>query len=864
MTGASRRSARGRIKSSSLSPGSDEGSAYPPSIRRGKGKELVSIGAFKTNLKILVGLIILGIIVIYFVINRLVRHGLLFDESQKPRVITPFPAPKVMDLSMFQGEHKESLYWGTYRPHVYFGVRARTPLSLVAGLMWLGVKDEMYVMRHFCENSDDLSTFGWREHNGRDYGRQELVENDMVIETSFVKSKGDGLGYGGDWAVRIDVKNKGTFVAVSAGSGSAGGLTFSVMFRMSSADAHLDITILIVLHLQNQLETHYSGFKTPHIYNLSDLVQQNLALQARKFGRLQLSDTSEDSSNIYIFQVISLNKDISGRLPFTIDIPFISGIKGESSNVEKRLTSLTGLPLSDLLKKKHQEFDAKFNECFKLSEKHDSETLGVGRTAIANMLGGIGYFYGQSKIYVPKSTQPGSRDNFLLYWPAELYTAVPSRPFFPRGFLWDEGFHQLLIWRWDIRITLDIVGHWLDLLNIDGWIPREQILGAEALSKVPEEFVVQYPSNGNPPTLFLVIRDLIDAIRMEKFVASEKDEVLSFLERASVRLDAWFQWFNTSQKGKEIGSYFWHGRDNTTTQELNPKTLSSGLDDYPRASHPSEDERHVDLRCWMYLAADCMHSITELLGKEDKLSKVSTRWKRKGCQQFSHFNFINFLFLLTILYSHSWIISEQMHYDSDYGAYFDFGNHTEKVKLIWKEVIQENGQLSRQLVRKTFGKPKLKLVPHLGYVSFFPFMSRIIPPDSPILEKQLDLISNRSILWSDYGLVSLAKTSSMYMKRNTEHDAPYWRGPIWMNMNYMILSSLYHYSIVDGPYREKSKAIYTELRSNLIRNVVRNYYETGYIWEQYDQVKGTGKGTRLFTGWSALTLLIMSEDYPIF
>jgi len=37
------------------------------------------------------------------------------------------------------------------------------------------------------------------------------------------------------------------------------------------------------------------------------------------------------------------NIQISGRLPFTIDIPFISGIKGESSNVEKRLTSLTGI-----------------------------------------------------------------------------------------------------------------------------------------------------------------------------------------------------------------------------------------------------------------------------------------------------------------------------------------------------------------------------------------------------------------------------------------------------------------------------------------------------------------------------------------
>lgn len=35
--------------------------------------------------------------------------------------------------------------------------------------------------------------------------------------------------------------------------------------------------------------------------------------------------------------------------------------------------------------------------------------------------------------------------------------------------------------RWDVHICLDIIGHWLDLMNVDGWIPREQILGAEAL-----------------------------------------------------------------------------------------------------------------------------------------------------------------------------------------------------------------------------------------------------------------------------------------------------------------------------------------------------------------------------------------------
>lgn len=43
-------------------------------------------------------------------------------------------------------ESDSSLFWGTYRPNLYFGLRPRVPNTLMTGLMWHGLNDYQSLM----------------------------------------------------------------------------------------------------------------------------------------------------------------------------------------------------------------------------------------------------------------------------------------------------------------------------------------------------------------------------------------------------------------------------------------------------------------------------------------------------------------------------------------------------------------------------------------------------------------------------------------------------------------------------------------------------------------------------------------------
>lgn len=743
------------------------------------------------------------------------------------RVNTPFDDVKVVQKS---GLEVPDRYWGTYRPGVYLGMKSREPWSPVFGLMWYELAAAAQKgIRHWCDQGDNLPTYGWLRHDGVTFGEQLISDPPHQIVTSFVKTPGGA--HGGHWTARINVtataRSPGPFALVWYGA---------LDESLGPAAPHSRLWIEggdILGHTSNLRNFRLN--LVPHKGKIlhksfSEAHAEGLHLLKEKFYGLLRGDKHSKIGNIAVLSedddVIVKNKDANFVLiQLIVEAPFVLDVVYTTE--ELPTPPLKGDEFTKSLEEKKKSFDNEFEKKFKLQEKgYRKEDADVAKAALSNMLGGIGYFYGAGRV------QSQYTKESVPYWRAPLYTAVPSRSFFPRGFLWDEGFHGLLIGRWSPDIELDIAAHWLDLINVEGWIAREQILGVEALARVPKEFVVQNNAAANPPILLITLARLVQ-LRPELF--KPQGRLRGTLDRMFSRLQAWYQWFQTTQKGEEATSYRWRGREDDGLQ-LNPKTLTSGLDDYPRASHPSDIERHVDLRCWMYAAADAMVTIADVLQRD--VSKFETTRDQLGDED----------------------LLNELHWSTRTQTYADYGLHTDGVRLVRQQSKKpnENGKMVR--VVTTAPQPML-VTSAFGYISLFPMLLKVLKSDSEKLERILDSLDKPDLLWSPYGLRSLSKSSPLYMKRNTEHDPPYWRGQIWMNINYLALSSLKYYATVPGPYKARAGQLHDRLRENVVRNIISEYRRTGYLWEQYSGEDGKGSGCRPFSGWTGLLVLIMAEQY---
>ncbi|GES73190.1 glycoside hydrolase family 63 protein [Rhizophagus clarus] len=774
----------------------------------------------------------------------------------------------------------ESLLWGTYRPNLYFGVRPRLPESLLTGLIWFGIENisSFDQIRHACDQGDELDEYSFKKHDGRNFAIQTLSdsENNIKLKTEFLKNS-EG-GHGGEWAVRIsgtpineNEPSETSFLYYFGleGDGSIElvnplnkmGLDNPVELEGETPDLG-QFSIILKDDPNNKVSSNvppgtspltdlskiqYWGHLVPDgdVWRARELLQNQLITKYQKIVNdpqakslpppqylFTLNNEVKKDSNFFIFQ-----KMVKGSFQF--DIFFQS----KSSPIHLDSESLTSG-----LKSKSQEFDQRFEKTFGLREKgFDDGQIYFAQTIMSNLIGGIGYFYGSSIVDRSFTDSDEDEEEFWTKYrkaapeltpPKALFTATPSRPFFPRGFYWDEGFHQLLIGKWDNDLSLDIIRHWVSLIDNDGWVAREQILGEEARSKVPEEFQIQYPHYANPPTLLMAIKSFIlrvdnmdnknipytddigelifsdhilsttDPTIISSRYISDKGLANDFLKKIYPKLKLNYKWFRRTQWGeiKEWGrrarsreAYRWRGR-------TPGHTLTSGLDDYPRPTPPHPAELHVDLMCWVGFMARSLKEIAERLEEEDDFDDYAKEYK----------NIVANL--------------NDLHWSEEHNAFCDLSVDEDEESIF---------------------------VCHKGYLSLLPMVLELLPNDSPKLGAILDMIYNPNELWSKYGLRSLSKSDKFF---HTGED--YWRGNVWINVNYLVLSSLYkNYAVIESPYKKKAKTIYKELRNNIIENVYKEFVRTGYVWEQYSENTGAGLRSHPFTGWTSTVTLIMAEEY---
>ncbi|KAI1342088.1 glycoside hydrolase [Xylariaceae sp. FL0016] len=790
--------------------------------------------------------------------------------------LAPDCAVAAQNEGLLNGEigrlNNQSLLWGPYRPNLYFGVRPRVPKSLATGLLWSKVDNYINVQNNFrytCEQNEGMAGYGWEEYDTRRGGVQTIHDAGNMIDMTTMFVKVPGGSHGGSWAARIkgepredapaDLKTTVMFWIASealgeavevADEGEENGYDGDVTFQGRSStlgDFKLVVTKGEGDHpesdhaasdLRNLEKTTVQSLTLPeeHLWQAKQVIFQQL--KAGVDGIIKEYGPENAPPPWQVYQL--LNKPNIGNVhivqkvfegPFEFDILFSSGSAGKD---------ITSKDLTREIKSTTEAFNERFADIFapQAPFKEDKYRK-FGRSMLSNLAGGIGYFYGQHVVdrsYAPEyeeenegfweeTAEARSRRQEQLDGPYELFSSIPSRPFFPRGFLWDEGFHLLPIVDWDTDLTLEIVKSWYNLMDEDGWIAREQILGDEARSKVPPEFQVQYPHYANPPTLFMVLEAFVEKLQKSNGSQQTRKENLApseFLESAHTDnpelgveylrnlyplLRRQYQWFKKTQYGdvktydrdaySSKEAYRWRGR---SVQHI----LTSGLDDYPRPQPPHPGELHVDLMSWMGMMTRTLAKIADFVGSPEDVQEYN-----KALDGIVH-------------------NLDDLHWSKEHDVFCD-------------ATIDEFEEH--------------QLVCHKGYVSLFPFLMGLLQPDDPKLGSTLDLLGDEEQLFSPHGIRSLSKDSEFYGT-----DENYWRSPVWININYLAVVQLRSYALQGGPYADKAKSLYNSLRRNLIDTVYKSWEETGFAWEQYNPETGAGQRTQHFTGWTSLVVKIMAME----
>lgn len=814
---------------------------------------------------------------------------------------------------LFSDSHNAKYLWGTYKPNLYFSMKQKEKETPVFGLMWYGLQNNLQkknnppkvdidtLLRHECTKNNNIKYY-WPYHNGIDYANEIINDIDNNISLNIKNVKTFYSIKEQSWITIISgkkiqkVKKSGNLGLILYFSLEEFSLDKKVIFnpqKLSETNYKLietrlgnEIEKFEVEVIEGKNDLKYSGFqkyRKGYQYNwrvkqfiLDDLkkVQEDFVSKKKQYSYIPFDELAKTKQpNIVAIQLVFSMDEIQND-EFEIIVRYSNNLSKEKETKEN---------LNKLINQRTNEFNKKFNELFKLKniekfknnnkyilDESNSESLQqMSKEALSNILGGIGYYFGNIK-EIDNGDDTQSEKG--------LFTASPCRSYFARGFLWDEGFHQLIISKWDIELSLDMVNTWLDTMDKEGWIPREQIRGNEAENQVPSEFINQDRLIANPPTLLFPIKIFINNYKYFKDTNDKNYGLKELLIKFYKKLKLWLNWFENTQRSpmfKKKGDkykyiYQWNKRDGS-------HNFPSGFDDLPRGMTPNDEENHLDLNIWLLELEKTLHLLSTFFDKEninfyeknilERKKNVKEKLFSKELNMYSdylgpQFKRISINKYPRKVFPYLWRNDNQCGENvknpigtkaecnpySDSPCCSEFGwcgstsNHCNCEKCSRSLKLEE---------RREYKNKENTYNPHIGYINLFPLFFGDFGKEE--LGDLFKYLNDKKEFMSDYGIRSLVKNDLLY---HTGDD--YWRGKIWIQINYLTLSGLYKY------YKEKDKEaekIYDKVRSGTIKAIYNSWVKTHTFYENYDDISGKGVMNNPFNGWTSTILLIISENY---
>ena len=497
--------------------------------------------------------------------------------------------------------------WGHYKPHLIYSL-SEEDLQPITVRMAFGYKYKSIPIRYDLNGGDETNlVLDYNYNNGRDFSEQTIYDKSSNFQFKAITIKEQN-----SWSIYLkNPDNKGfvnkmltDLLKKLSMSKSSDGLfneegfmendhglfsknsnvnneevVFGFSIGLEQLKQHLDIDIknyyimkaedvensFLIRNKSNheiisvlKLKVLEAGETKPTQFSYKFIKRGNkyenwhlgedLKTYLHQDSSSELEENSIDTTAVLLKIPVKLSKDFIIQLLYQEDLTF--SLADHYDILPERLQTRRFNFLEDFIHKFPVTTSPQYMQC--------------SMSSLSNLIGGLSYMYGPIKT---------SKNPSAYTYSKPLFTMTPCRNGFARGFLWDEGFHNMILAQYDQELSLKSITHWLEtVIEETGWLPREQIRGPEVEQYANRDFLVQNEMEANPPTLIIPLSYLF-----QQFKKKGNIEGLEEIKKVWRKAKLWFDWFHTSQRDTQSEEYIYHW-----VVERNGFNLGSGMDDYPR------------------------------------------------------------------------------------------------------------------------------------------------------------------------------------------------------------------------------------------------------------------------------------------